>query len=110
MFLRVDTIFLPVTDIAEAREFYAMTIGLPELFDEEDFVGFAIGDTTLVLDEVEEVLQGTDISVVVESLEASINELKERGIEVEEPGGAGEPVDLAVFEDPYGNRWTLVQE
>lgn len=104
MFLRVDTIFLPVTDLDAAREFYAMKIGLPELMIEEDFIGFAVGDVTVAFTLEERA--SASVSVVVESLEAAVQELEERGIEVI----FDSEIDAATFTDPYNNEWILVQE
>lgn len=110
MFLRVDTIFLPVTDVELARDFYAMKVGLPELYLDDEFAGFAIGETSIAFVVNEEIDDHSNISVVVEDLEASVNELEERGVLVRGIDGPVTAIDVVTFDDPFGNQWTLVQE
>lgn len=111
MFLRVDTIFLSVRDFELARNFYAFQVGLPEVYLEDEFIGFSIGESTLVLEETDAPqINQSMISVVVDDLESASQELVERGIEFEETNEKINSQSIIHFCDPDGHTWVLVQE
>ncbi len=110
MFLRVDSIYIPVANMDEAREFYAMKVGLPEFYEEDDFIGFTIGETKIIPMESDETDSSVNIGVVVESVKKSTEELEERGIEPERIIDQELGIDIVQFEDPFGNSWLLVEE
>lgn len=111
MFEKVDTIFIQVSNLERARHFYANQIGLPEIFLEDEFIGFSIGDTTLVLEENHSnQFNQSKISVVVEDLEAAYEELIERGVNLFFDTDEINSQSVIRFEDPDANQWLLVQE
>jgi len=48
-FLGVKVIALPVTDEARANQFYGETLGLPAAYEDDEPVGYLLGDTILLL-------------------------------------------------------------
>ncbi|MCX7834490.1 MAG: VOC family protein [bacterium] len=111
MFESIDTIFIQVSNFEKARSFYAYQVGLPEIHLEDEFIGFSIGDTTLVIEEVETTnMQKSKISVIVEDIHSVYQELIERGVSVKTDSHFITSQDILTFYDPDGNQWILVQE
>ena len=113
--------FLPTTDPARARDFYAGTLGL-ELVDENQFaLVFRINGTMLRVTVVEdfEPHPFTSLGWEVADIEAAIRELSERGVtfgrydgvEQDELGIWTSPVGgrIAWFKDPDGNTLSLAE-
>ncbi|MEO1191040.1 MAG: VOC family protein [Pseudomonadota bacterium] len=102
-----------VSNLAEARSFYAHTLSLPISFETEDALGFDAGIQIIVeLDDgAHPGLQGrfTGLSFSTENLGADYDALRARGVQFvappeEQPWGGS----LAHFLDPSGNTLTLV--
>ena len=115
-------VMLLATDLGEAREFYADKVGLDVLIENDDFLTFSCGgDSRLVVTASE---AGSDDSQTkaswrVDDLAAELNELRSRGVEVEEFDGPGlktvggiADVGFALsawIVDPAGNSIGLLQ-
>jgi catechol 2,3-dioxygenase-like lactoylglutathione lyase family enzyme len=113
--------FLPTTDPARAREFYAGTLGL-ELVDENQFaLVFRVGGTMLRVTTVEafEPQPFTVLGWQVPDVEKAIRTLSERGVAFERFDGMDQdalgvwtsPVGghIAWFKDPDGNTLSVAQ-
>lgn len=109
---------LIVDDFPKMQEFYEKTIGLdPRDIDEKgqwaEF-GFSGGDATLAIHggipvprpESQRVVP----SILVDDIETTVTELKEKGIEFAQDVHQGAPgIWLADFVDPEGNMISLMQ-
>jgi catechol 2,3-dioxygenase-like lactoylglutathione lyase family enzyme len=113
--------FIPTTDAARARAFYADTLGL-ELEDESPFACvFRVNTTMLRVTVVEEFAPHpfTVLGWEVPDIAAAIRKLGERGVAFERYDGmeqdekgvmrAGGPY-IAWFTDPAGNVLSVLQE
>jgi catechol 2,3-dioxygenase-like lactoylglutathione lyase family enzyme len=97
--------FLPTTDPARAREFYAGTLGL-ELVDENQFaLVFRINGTMLRVTTVQsfEPQPFTVLGWQVPAVEEAIRTLAARGIRFERFEGMGQD-ELGVWTSPAGGR------
>jgi catechol-2,3-dioxygenase len=117
----IDVMLLS-TDLDTAREFYRDKIGLEILIETDDFVTFGCGgDSRLVLSKSSTGPsdEATKASWRVDDLAAELEELRARGVEIEEYDGPGlKTVDgiadigfalSAWFVDPSGNTIGLLQ-
>jgi catechol 2,3-dioxygenase-like lactoylglutathione lyase family enzyme len=97
--------FLPTTDPARAREFYAGTLGL-ELVDENQFaLVFRINGTMLRVTTVEsfEPQPFTVLGWQVTDVEEAIRTLTARGVTFERFEGMGQDA-LGIWNSPVGGR------
>jgi catechol 2,3-dioxygenase-like lactoylglutathione lyase family enzyme len=97
--------FLPTTDPARAREFYAGTLGL-ELVDENPFaLVFRVGETMLRVTAVEtfEPQPFTVLGWRVPAVEEAIRTLTARGVTFERFDGMDQDA-LGVWTSPVGGR------
>ena len=113
---------IPVKDLQEARRFYENTLGATPVREEEDYLQFQTGDSLFGLypnqDAAGSALH-TLGSFMVEDIEATVTELRSRGIDFEEydmPGLKTEngiaqigPEKVAFFKDPDGNILSVVE-
>jgi catechol-2,3-dioxygenase len=117
----IDPMIL-ATDLAVAMEFYGDRIGLEVLIESDDFLTFKCGgDSRLVVTRSSTGTSEpqTQASWRVSDLAAELDELRSRGIEVEEYDEPGlKTVDgiadlgfalSAWFSDPHGNSIGLLQ-
>ena len=117
----VDFICVPVTDIEKAREFYGGTLGI-ETSEENGILTLHIaGDRpTLIYPKPDHTPAGyTILNFPVEDIEAAVDDLVERGVEMQRYAGmeqddrgimrAGGPY-IAWFTDPAGNVLSVLQE
>ncbi len=113
---------IPVKDLQEARRFYENTLGATPVREEEDYLQYQTGDSLFGLypnqDAAGSALH-TLGSFMVEDIEATLTELRSRGIDFEEydmPGLKTEngiaqigPEKAAFFKDPDGNILSVVE-
>ena len=115
---KIELIFVPVTDVDRAKDFY-MKIGFNADHDQVPFEGLrfvqmtppgsacsiAFGDGLGV--DLEPGMQNT-IQVVVPDADAALAQLREVGVEA---NGVDEQSwgRFVTFDDPDGNSWTLQQ-
>jgi len=115
-------VMLLATDLGEAREFYADKVGLEVLIENDDFLTFSCGGDSRLVVTASEAGSGdtqTKASWRVDDLAAELNELRFRGIGVEEFDDPGlKTVDgiadvgfalSAWIVDPAGNSIGLLQ-
>jgi catechol 2,3-dioxygenase-like lactoylglutathione lyase family enzyme len=103
--------FVPTTDPARAREFYAGTLGL-DLVDENSFaLVFRVGDTMLRVTVVEafEPQPFTVLGWRVPDVEEAIRALTDRGVTFERFDRMGQDA-LGVWTSPDGGRITWFKD
>jgi predicted enzyme related to lactoylglutathione lyase len=108
----VSVVWLPVTDIGRAVQFYGDTLGLEVRSQQEQWAELEAGGLTIGLNAREEETPGGDGGAVLAfrpqgSLEDAVDELGGKGVEFiggisEHPWGR-----VAVFKDPDGNDLQL---
>ena len=111
--MKVYGVRIFVSDLAEARAFYAGALRWPISFESDGAIGFDAGIQMIVEEDdgSHEGLQGrfTGISLSAKNLQAEYEALAARGVRFvappeEQPWGGS----LAHFTDPSGNILTLV--
>jgi predicted enzyme related to lactoylglutathione lyase len=115
--VKLSALRVSVNDIAAAKDFYGRILGLKELWDWGQAVGYDVGITLIIeshdpADPEQRELVGRFVgcSFAVENIDATYEELVGRGVKFIGPpekmpwGGT-----LAHFEDPSRNVLSLVQ-
>ena len=116
--MTIEVIFVPVTDVDRAKDFYVNKLGFTADHDHKVKEGLRFVQLTpegsacsIAFGEgITEMKPGTQqgIMMVVDDVRAVSQELKERGVDItdieEQPWGT-----FAYFKDPDGNGWTLQQ-
>ena len=107
---KIDSVTMPVRDIKRSASWYAETLGLEEIWrqDENKGVGFGVGDNSATINVFEE-KGGMRLILQVDRVDDARAELERKGVKFE---GATETVEgigkFAGFRDPDGNRiWLL---
>ena len=107
---KIDSVTMPVTDLQRSSRWYAETLGLEEIWrqDENKGVGFGVGANSATLNVVEE-SGGVRLILPVDRVDDARAELERKGVKFD---GATETVEgigkFAGFRDPDGNRiWLL---
>jgi lactoylglutathione lyase len=114
----IEAVRVFTTKLAEARRFYAETLGLPEMVATDAIAIFDTGQAKLIVEHVDTadpeatglVGRFTAFSFTVTNMETTLKELRGRSIEwltlaERQPWGGL----LSHFKDPDGNILTLVQ-
>lgn len=112
----VVQVFLPCTDLARARTFYSVTLGLPFLFETNGMAFFQLGNTRLMLGELREgqpAMAGGGIYLDAPDLPEVVRAMQARGIKFrgpaqvlqQTPEGA---LTLQSLQDPDGNLIALM--
>jgi catechol 2,3-dioxygenase-like lactoylglutathione lyase family enzyme len=113
---------IPVKDLQEARNFYENSLGATPVREEEDYLQYRTGDSLFGLypnqDAAGSALH-TLGSFIVEDIEATVTELRSRGIDFEEYDMPGLKTEngiaqsgaekVAFFKDPDGNILSVVE-
>ena len=116
--MTIEVIFVPVTDVDRAKDFYVNKLGFTDDHDHKVKEGLRFVQLTpegsacsIAFGEgITEMKPGTQqgIMMVVGDVRALRQELKEKGVDIsdidEQPWGT-----FAYFKDPDGNGWTLQQ-
>ena len=116
--MTIEVIFVPVTDVDRAKDFYVNKLGFTADHDHKVKEGLRFVQLTpegsacsIAFGEgITEMKPGTQqgIMMVVGDVRAVSQELKEKGVDIsdveEQPWGT-----FAYFKDPDGNGWTLQQ-
>jgi len=114
MFQGLRTVIYKVSDIGQAKEWYARALGFGPYYDERDYVGFSVGGYELGLDpDTATQSPGLGGSVAywgVADIEAAVKHLQAIGA----TGAAaiadvGDGIRLAVLEDPFGNAFGVIE-
>ncbi len=110
----IATVWLPVTDMGKAKEFYSDVLGLELEQDDEEWSMLRAGKVLIGLNgREEESPSGSGGAVpafeVSGSIEDAADELSSKGVEV--PGGVTEHPwgKVAPFKDPDGNDLQLYE-
>ena len=109
----VDYVRVPVTDIAQAKDFYGRVLGLPPGPSQlEDWVEYQAGNLTLAVmtpdshDEELSPIQSGTIGLRVADVAAAKAALEAEGVQVNDIWDSG-VCNGASFADPAGNQLTL---
>ena len=88
---KIDSVTLPVTDLQRSAKWYAQTLGLEEIWrqEENNGVGFGVGDNSATLNLFQETGEPRLI-IQVERVEDARAELERKGVKFE---GATETVE-----------------
>ena len=111
--LAVHHVSINVADVPAALDFYTGVLGLTVRDDRPDF-GFggawldAGGQQLHLLESDSRPAPGQHFAILVEDLAATVQELRDRGVEVGEPMGVGTGLQTFVH-DPSGNMIELHQ-
>ena len=114
--MTIEVIFVPVTDVDRAKDFYVNKLGFVADHDQKVKEGLRFVQLTpegsacsiAIGEGITEMTPGTQqgIMMVVDDVRALRQDLKEKGVDIsdidEQAWGA-----FAYFKDPDGNGWTL---
>ena len=108
---KIDSVSIPVRDLAKSGKWYQDVLGLPEIWrmDESKMVGYAVGDNSASINLEQTGQTGMEIIIQVESVDAARRTLERKGARF-----AGETFTIpeigkgAHFVDPDGNRLMLL--
>jgi len=110
----VDFVALPTHDLETAVEFYGTTLGLPrsKYLKERNYAEFETGNLTLSVIDAEAMgmehrVQGHEIALHVENIEAARKTLEERGVVFRGNTFDTGVCHMALFNDPDGNALML---
>jgi predicted enzyme related to lactoylglutathione lyase len=111
--LGLRTAIYKVSDLAQAKAWYARVLGVEPYFDEPFYVGFNVGGFELRLDPAEGSAKGPGGVVAywgVESAAASYKRLLELGATPVEPvRDVGGGIVVATVADPFGNLFGIIE-
>jgi catechol 2,3-dioxygenase-like lactoylglutathione lyase family enzyme len=113
---------IPVKDLQEARRFYENTLGATPVREDQEYLEYRTGDSRFGLYPNQEAAgsaQHTLGSFLVEDIEATVTELRSRGVTFEEydmpelktENGIAQvgSEKVAFFKDPDGNILSVVE-
>jgi predicted enzyme related to lactoylglutathione lyase len=101
---RVDAVLVKVPDIQQGLDFYREQLGMQTVWKKEDMAAVRLGDSELVLS----TKLDPEVDFLVESVEQAVKVFENAGgkmIVAPEDIPVGK---VAVVEDPFGNKLTLV--
>jgi predicted enzyme related to lactoylglutathione lyase len=113
MFQGINTVSIPVTDLAAARDFYGRVLGLgAPLYDLPDNgwiewnPGGGTGNLAITTAPPGWQPAATGVTIVlnVADCEAAVEELRARGVPCDDPTRFEGYITFATFTDPSGNR------
>ncbi|MDQ2889487.1 MAG: VOC family protein [Gemmatimonadota bacterium] len=111
MLLGLRTTIYPVTDLANAKEWYEQVLGVKPYFDEPFYVGFTVGGFELGLlpdgtpgTTGPQPLWGVANAAVTFQLLISMG-----ATELEPVTEVGEGIRVAALKDPFGNRLGIIE-
>lgn len=107
------TIIYQVDNLQAAKDWYSSMLGFAPYFDEPFYVGFNVGGFELGLDpDGENVIKGNNAIAYwgVDDIQNVCRNLQELGAEkVSEITNVGERIDVAIFKDPFGNSFGIIE-
>lgn len=111
MILGLRTAIYPVSDLARAKAWYALALGQEPYFDQDFYVGFAVGGFELGL--VPEGEAGTSGAQPLWGVDNADEELARLaalgGVVLEAVTEVGGGIRVAAIRDPFGNRFGLIE-
>jgi predicted enzyme related to lactoylglutathione lyase len=111
MILGLRSAIYPVSNLGDAKTWYAEVLGVAPYFDEPFYVGFSVGgfEFGLVADGVPG-LDGAQPLWGVENIESAHKRLIELGAsELEPVTDVGGGIKVAAVADPFGNRFGIIE-
>jgi len=109
LFRRVRVVAISVLDPERANKFYGQTLGLPPAYEEEQQVGYLVGDTILMLKANwdQPPVQNPNPRITIETDDARLTEkaLRSRGVAISDPVEIYDQVHaVGSFLDTEGNK------
>lgn len=111
MFLGLRTAIYPVTDLAEAKLWYAKALGVDPYFDQPFYVGFSVGGFELgLLPNGTPSVNGPQALWGVSNASEEMTRLLLLGAsELEPVADVGDGIKVAAVRDPFGNRIGIIE-
>ena len=111
MILGLRTAIYPVSDLAQAKEWYRQVLGRQPYFDEPFYVGFSVGGFELgLIPDGAPGEAGVQAYWGVPDAAAEMARLAALGAEVHEPlKDVGGGIKVASVRDPFGNVFGVVE-
>ena len=105
------TVIYPVTELAEARDWYSRVLERPPYFDQPFYVGFAVGGFELgLVPDGQPGPAGATAYWGAPDAEAELARLSGLGATVASPvEDVGDGIRVATVRDPYGNLFGIIQ-
>ncbi len=109
MLRKIGYVIVYVRDMESSLEFWRDKVGLRERYTSEEWSELEVENTVLALHHSDNPTpRDTGIVFTVEDIEKTVEELREKGVEVTEPKDIGVGLE-ALFKDPEGNTYHLFQ-
>ncbi len=109
MLRKIGYVIVYVRDMESSLEFWRNKVGLRERYTSEEWSELEVENTVLALHHSDNPTpRDTGIVFTVEDIEKTVEELREKGVEVTEPKDIGVGLE-ALFKDPEGNTYHLFQ-
>jgi predicted enzyme related to lactoylglutathione lyase len=111
MILGLRTAIYPVPDLKAAKRWYSQVLGQEPYFDQPFYVGYNVGGFELgLLPGAQPATAGPQPLWGVSDIEAEHARLLKLGATALEPVvEVGEGIKVAAVQDPFGNRFGLIQ-
>jgi catechol 2,3-dioxygenase-like lactoylglutathione lyase family enzyme len=104
MKLRLHEIELNAKDPEASKSFYTDVLGIPILLDQQGLKCFDSGWPGLDIDASIHFPGQMSISFLVEDIDQFVNELRDKGVQVDDPDGSHLGMRAVALEDPDGHR------
>ena len=101
---KINAVLVKVPSIQEGLDFYREQLGMQTLWKKEDMASVRLGDSQLVMSTTLD----PETNILVESVEHAVTVFENAGGKVVVPPEDISVGRIAVVEDPFGNRLTLV--
>jgi predicted enzyme related to lactoylglutathione lyase len=101
---KINAVLVKVPSIQEGLDFYREQLGLQTLWKKEGMASVRLGDGQLVMSTTLE----PETNILVESVEHAVEVFEKAGGKIINPSEDIEVGKLAIVEDAFGNRLTLV--
>ncbi len=113
MLKKLRTVIYKTADLAAAKAWYVKLTGITPYFDQPFYVGFDINGCELGLDpDLSNTSTGNQAVAYwsVDGLAALTEQLAADGaVVIQPPTNVGEGIHVAVFRDPFGNNFGLIE-
>jgi catechol 2,3-dioxygenase-like lactoylglutathione lyase family enzyme len=105
----VKVIALSVVDLERAKKFYGETLGLPPAYEENEQVGYTVGDTILMLkadwDQAPTKTPNPRVTVQTDDARETEKDLRSRGVAISDPVEMYDKIHyVGSFLDTEGNK------
>ena len=111
MILGLRTVIYPVSNLAQAKDWYTQVLGQLPYFDEIFYVGFSVGGFELgLIPDGESSITGTQALWGVSNAHDTLAHLIALGAQVlEAVNDVGGGIRVAAVTDPFGNRLGIIE-